>query len=82
MNRRYAFRDHEILVAAQPAQAGWRPEVCVIAPDRQWQFVPVANEVVANDPVYALELGRRFGETAVEELRIEDLVASFDVVWH
>lgn len=82
MNRRYAYQDHEILVAAQPAQAGWRPEVCVIAPDRQWQFVPIADSFVANDPVYAVEVGRRFGETAIEELRIDDLVASYDGLWH
>src|SRR3954466_4617075 len=57
MNRRYAYRDYEILVSAQPAggQPGWRPEICVIAPDDHWQFVPTHHSLVANDPGYCLE---------------------------
>lgn len=82
MNRRYAFRDYEILVTAQAEQAGWRPEICVISPNDEWQFVPTHRTLVANDPVYCLEIGRACAETAIADLRIEDLVASYDGLWH
>ena len=61
MNRRYAYRDYEILVSVQPAgsQPGWRPEICVIAPDDHWQFVPTHHSLVANDPQYCLEIDRK-----------------------
>lgn len=82
MNRRYAYRDYQILVSAQVEPNGWRPEICLIAPDDAWQFVPTHPTLVANDPVYCLELGRACGENAVQDLRIEDLVASYDGLWH
>jgi len=84
MNRRYAYRDYAILVTAQPAgdRPGWRPEVCVIAPDDHWEFVPMPQAVVANDAQYCLELGRRCGENAIQDLRIDDLVASYGGFWH
>jgi hypothetical protein len=70
MNRRYAYRDYEILVSAQPApgQAGWRPEICVIAPDDHWQFVPTHHSLMANDPQYCLEIGRRCAESAIQSM--------------
>ena len=84
MNRRYAYRDYSILVTAQPAgdRPGWRPEICVIAPDDHWQFVPTHAALVANDPQYCLEIGRRCGESAIQDLHIDDLLASYDGPWH
>ena len=54
MNRRYAYRDYEILVSARPAggQPGWRPEICVIAPDDRWAFVPTHHSLVDKDPTW------------------------------
>jgi hypothetical protein len=70
MNRRYAFRDYAILVTAQPADdaGGWRPEICVIAPDDRWEFVPTHRSLVANDPQYCLEIGRRCAESAIQSM--------------
>lgn len=70
MNRRYAYRDYEILVSAQPAgsQPGWRPEICVIAPDDHWQFVPTHHSLVANDPGWCLEIGRQCAESAIQSM--------------
>jgi hypothetical protein len=68
MNRRYAYRDYAILVTALPAgdAGGWRPEICVIAPDDRWQFVPTHHSLVANDPQYCLEIGRLCAERAIQ----------------
>ena len=70
MNRRYAYRDYEILVSAHPAsgQPGWFPEICVIAPDDHWQFVPTQGTLVANDPDWCLEIGRRCAESAIQSM--------------
>jgi hypothetical protein len=70
MNRRYAYRDYEILVSARPAggQPGWRPEICVIAPDDRWQFVPTHQGLVANDPGWCLEIGRQCAESAIQSM--------------
>jgi hypothetical protein len=68
MNRRYAYRDYAILVSAQPAAAGWRPEICVIAPDDRWEFVPTHAALVANDPQYCLEIGRLCAESAIQSM--------------
>ena len=70
MNRRYAYRDYAILVSAQPAAdaAGWRPEICVIAPDDRWEFVPTHHSLVSNDPQYCLEIGRRCAESAIQSM--------------
>ena len=70
MNRRYAYRDYEILVSAQPAgaQPGWRPEICVIAPDDRWEFVPTHHSLVANDPGWCLEIGRLCAESAIQSM--------------
>ena len=84
MNRRYAFRDYEILVSAQPAGSapGWRPEICVIAPDDHWQFVPTHHSLVANDPQYCLEIGRRCAESAIQSMDVAREMASYDGLWH
>ena len=84
MNRRYAYRDYEILVSAQPAGSapGWRPEICVIAPDDHWQFVPTHHSLVANDPQYCLEIGRRCAESAIQSMDVEREMASYDGLWH
>ena len=84
MNRRYAYRDYEILVSAQPAgsQPGWRPEICVIAPDDHWQFVPTHACLVANDPNYCLEIGRRCAESAIQSMDVERERASYEGLWH
>lgn len=68
MNRRYAYRDYAILVTAQPTAdaGGWRPEICVIAPDDHWEFVPTHQSLVANDPRYCLEIGRLCAESAIQ----------------
>ncbi len=68
MNRRYAYRDYAILVTAQPTAdaGGWRPEICVIAPDDRWEFVPTHHALVANDPQYCLEIGRLCAESAIQ----------------
>jgi|GEM_PF-1044790 len=70
MNRRYAYRDYEILVSARPAggQPGWRPEICVIAPDDRWEFVPTHHSLVANDPGWCLEIGRLCAESAIQSM--------------
>ena len=70
MNRRYAYRDYEILVSAHPAasQPGWRPEICVIAPDDRWEFLPTHHSLVANDPAWCLEIGRRCAESAIQSM--------------
>ena len=70
MNRRYAFRDYEILVTAQPAgeQPGWRPEICVVAPDDRWEFVPTHHSLVAADPQRCLEIGRHCAESAIQSM--------------
>ena len=72
MNRRYAYRDHEILVCATPdrERTGWRPEVCVISPDDEWQFVPTHPSVVTSDLHKCIEIGRRCGESIIEGLAI------------
>lgn len=85
MNRRYAYRDYEILVSAQPAagsQPGWRPEICVIAPDDHWQFVPTHHSLVANDPGYCLEIGRRCAESAIQSMDPAREAAAYDGHWH
>jgi hypothetical protein len=84
MNRRYAYRDYEILVSAQPAgsQAGWRPEICVIAPDDRWQFVPTHHSLLANDPGYCLEIGRRCAESAIQSMDARREMASYAGHWH
>lgn len=84
MNRRYAYRDYEILVSAQPAgsQAGWRPEICVIAPDDHWQFVPTHHSLVANEPSYCLEIGRRCAESAIQSMDARREMASYAGHWH
>jgi len=70
MNRRYAYRDYAILVSAQPADdaAGWRPEICVIAPDDHWEFLPTDRTLVANDPQYCLEIGRLCAESVIQSM--------------
>ncbi|MFL6681726.1 MAG: hypothetical protein ACJ8IK_25535 [Burkholderiaceae bacterium] len=68
MNRRYAYRDYAILVSARPAAAGWRPEICVIAPDDRWEFVPTHAALVAKDPQYCLEIGRLCAESAIQSM--------------
>ena len=70
MNRRYAYRDYAILVSARPAAdaAGWRPEICVIAPDDRWEFVPTHAALVANDPKDCLEIGRLCAESAIQSM--------------
>jgi len=84
MNRRYAYRDYEILVSAQPAgsQPGWRPEICVIAPDDHWQFVPTHHSLVANDRTYCLEIGRRCAESAIQSMDARREMASYAGHWH
>ena len=84
MNRRYAYRDYEILVSAQPAgsQPGWRPEICVIAPDDHWQFVPTHASLVANDLHYCLEIGRRCAESAIQSMDPQREMAGYDGPWH
>jgi hypothetical protein len=81
---RYAYRDYAILVSARPAgnRPGWRPEICVIAPDDRWQFVPTHESVVAHDPGYCLEIGRRCAENAIQDLHIEKSVAAYQGFWH
>ena len=54
----------------------------MISPTDEWQFVPTHRTLVANDPVYCLEIGRACAENAIADLRIEDLVASYDGLWH
>jgi hypothetical protein len=70
MNRRYAYRDYAILVSAQPArgQPGWHPEICVIAPDDRWEFVPTHHSLVVNDARGCLEIGRRCAESAIQSM--------------
>ena len=84
MNRRYAYRDYEILVSAQPAGSlpGWRPEICVIAPDDHWQFVPTHHSLVANDPQYCLEIGRRCAESAIQSMDPAREIAAYEGLWH
>jgi hypothetical protein len=84
MNRRYAYRDFEILVTAQPAgsQPGWRPEICLIAPDDHWLFVPTPDSLVMSDLGHCIEIGRRCAESAIQDLHLEDELASYDGHWH
>ena len=84
MNRRYAYRDYEILVSAQPAgsQPGWRPEICVIAPDDHWQFVPTHHSLVANDAGHCLEIGRRCAESAIQSMDPRREMAARVAPWH
>jgi hypothetical protein len=84
MNRRYAYRDYAILVSAQPAAgaAGWRPEICVIAPDDRWEFVPTHHSLVANDPQYCLEIGRLCAESAIQSMDPAREKAGYDGLLH
>jgi hypothetical protein len=84
MNRRYAYRDYAILVSARPAggQPGWRPELCVIAPDDRWQFVPTHPSLVANDQRYCLEIGRLCAESAIQSMDPRRELAAYDGPWH
>ena len=84
MNRRYAYRDDEILVSAQPAgsQPGWRPEICVIAPDAHWQFVPTHHSLLANDPRWCFEIGRRCAESAIQSMDPEREMFACGGHWH
>ena len=84
MNRRYAYRDYAILVSAQPAAdaKGWRPEICVIAPDDRWEFVPTHQSLVANDPQYCLEIGRRCAESAIQSMDPAREMASRGALLH
>jgi hypothetical protein len=74
MNRRYAYRDYQILVTALPAgdRSGWRPEICVISPDDEWQLVPTHDTLVASDASRCIEIGRLCAESVVEGLRLSD----------
>ena len=84
MNRRYAYRDYEILVSAQPVgeRPGFRPEICVIAPDDHWHFVPTHQSLVAADLAHCLEIGRRCAENAIQDLDIAGQVARYEGLWH
>ncbi len=84
MNRRYAYGDYEILVSAQRVgdRSGWRPEICVIDPDDRWQFVPFHRTLVASDPAYCLEIGRRCAENVIQERHIDKELASYRGYWH
>ncbi len=84
MNRRYVYRDHEILVSAHPAgsRPGWRPEICVIAPDDHWQFVPTLDSLVIGDPQACLEIGRRCAESAIQSMDVEREMAGYAGPWH
>lgn len=84
MNRRDAYRDHEILVSAHPAasQPGWRPQICVIAPDDHWQFVPVHHGLVAKEPGHCLEIGRRCAKSVIQSMDVEREAASYGGPWH
>jgi hypothetical protein len=55
-------------VTARPAggRPGWRPEICVIAPDDRWEFVATHDGVVAGDPGRCLEIGRLCAESAIQ----------------
>ena len=85
MNRRYAYRDYAILVSARPAgsQLGWRPEICVIAPDDRWQFVPTHHSLVADDLHYCP--GDRpplLRESAIQSMDVKREMASYAGHWH
>ena len=82
MNRRYAYRAYEILVSARPATAGWRPEICVIAPDDRWEFVPTHHSLVADDLHRCLEIGRRCAESAIQSMDPAREKASYQGFWH
>ena len=84
VNRRYAYRDHEILVSALPLAGcdGWRPEICVITPDAEWHLVPTHDSVVLADPAYCIEIGRRRAERVVEGLCIDASHAGAAAVLH
>ena len=85
MNRRYAYRDYEILVSAHPAgddRPGWRPEICLIAPDAAWQFVPTHESLVAHDAGHCLEIGRRCAENAIQVLHVDETLAAYEGPWH
>ena len=84
MNRRYAYRDYEILVSALPTagQTGWRPEICIIAPDERWAFVPTHKSMVSADAGHCLEIGRRCAENAIHDLQIDQEVAGYEGYWH
>ena len=84
MNRRYAYRDYEILVTAQPVgdRSGWRPEICLIAPDDHWQFIPTPESLVMSDLRHCIEIGRRCAESAIQDLHLEDELANYPGPWH
>jgi hypothetical protein len=84
MNRRYAYRDYEILVSAHPTscRSGWRPEICIIAPDDHWHFVPTHQSLVSGDAGHCLEIGRRCAENAIQDLHVDATVAAYDGLWH
>jgi hypothetical protein len=84
INRRYAYRDHEILVSAMPIadRSGWRPEICVITPDSEWHLVPTHDAVVLVDPARCIELGRLRAERVIEGLCIDAAGESFPRVLH
>jgi hypothetical protein len=73
VNRRYAYREHEILVSALPiaGNEGWRPEICVITPDAQWHLVPSHEAVVMVDAAGCIEIGRRRAERVIEGLCLD-----------
>lgn len=73
VNRRYAYRDHQILVSALPVgeRGGWRPEICVITPDAQWHLVASHDEVVLVDAARCIETGRQRAERVIEGLCLE-----------
>jgi hypothetical protein len=84
MNRRYAYRDYQILVTALPAgdRSGWRPEICVISPDDEWQLVPTHDTLVASDASRCIEIGRLCGESIVEGLQLSAGVARGGATLH
>ena len=84
MNRRYAYRDYAILVSARPAggQPGWRPEICVIAPDDRWEFVPTHQSLVAHDLGRCLEIGRLCAESAIQSMDPARERAAHAGPWH
>jgi hypothetical protein len=73
MNRRFAYRDYQILVSALPLRdrRGWRAEICVISPAQEWQLVPTHESLVMTDAGHCLEIGRRCAEIVVEGLCLD-----------
>jgi hypothetical protein len=72
MNRRFDYLDYQILVTALPVEdrSGWRPEICVISPDDEWQFVPAHDALTASDAGRCIEIGRLWAESVVEGMRL------------